>query len=970
MLHPVHRRFSFALLVAVAALASAPAHAQTPTQAELLGSVRSALGDPIQNAVLVLLNDEGESIRSFRGGLDGSFAVRGVGLGVFRLRVEALGFRPQLLTGVVLRPGSTTRLDVVLRSEGSGVDTISAGAGGSGGGTVGRWIDAPELRGLPGEEPSLASWVPLSTLADESLGLTGLPSQFTSLFIDGLPFRPVRPLGLRTIERGLGLAGARTVEAAEVAGAPSTLSLPFGAGGAISVHSVRGTGPGLGVDVAGSAGSMRMTASEPDDPPSTLSFWGGATASFAPKVDTTSVLIGFDAWQIERPREGLLPSAGGDEEGVGAPYVERRRGLAGFARFDHALSGSGSLWGTGRLAVQPAATDLTAMAWGLADTGERVDLLVGGGFVAPVGRRELIEVRIGLGRSAWTAAASADAELPFEAGAPTFLDAATGLRGGPGFIEAESADRLDFDVGGSVVMERDAHRIHLGVFGGVASHSQDFSRDPWVTSYVGSGGPTGTWTGGFTARRYRGETTASVPRFTAFAEDAWSVAPGVDLRFGASFESEWLPLADSVSLPNPTWFAASGLTVPTLMEQVSSGSGFFDLEWTGADGTRLDLGASYESHEVDPALVLEVLAARDIVVSDGDGGTAWPAVPPLANSPNRQTPYFVYFVEPPTAPATWRLFGTVSGSLSRFDVSLGGVFRRTEGLTRRRDLNRAAVPHGVDRNGRALWAQPWSTGAWLHADPRTLGRFSAFGPVLELDQGGWSEYLGVTARLGYTVPGGTRLIGEYTWSRTEDNVPGIASQGRLAGVPLETLPDENPTEGVSDLDVPHRLSAGLVVPLPIGSGSRLSAVYRFRSGTPFTPGYSAGVDANLDGVVGNDPAFVSEAAAAAHADWSCLDDDRGAFATRNGCRGDAIQTVDLRLDVTLASFSLFVDAFNVLDQERSVIDTGLLRVAAGAGTPTVGPDTALPFQTSDSFGSALRDLSPGRTIRVGVRVNR
>ncbi|MEK9499426.1 carboxypeptidase-like regulatory domain-containing protein [Gemmatimonadota bacterium DH-20] len=949
-----------------ALLAADPSAAQTPTESEFSGTVRSVTGEPIQRAVISLRDLDGQVVRSFEGGLDGNFVLRGLGMGRYDVRVEALGFRPQVVTGVVLRPGAATRLTVVLGQGGAGVDTTRA-AGASAGSAVDRWFDASELAAWPGATPALDSWLPLATTTGEGLGMAGLPGAHTSVFIDGLPFRPVMPFGLRESDRALGIATGRSIAAVQLSPVADGLALRAGAGGRISIHSQRGGQPGSGFDVAGSAGPLRGSEADPADAPGALSLQAGGLASLAPESSPTSVVLGADVWQVERPRAGLLASDG-DVDGVTAPWVEQRRGAAAFARFDRAVDG-GSVWGTARLAVQPGVTDLTGMAWGLADTGERIDLLAGGGLIAPVGRREVLDVRLGVTRSAWSSAAVAGAELPFEAGAPTFLDAATGLRGGPGPIEAESANRLDADLIATMVVDRGAHRLQGGLRAGVGAHAQEFGHGAWVESQVGTGSPAAMWAGSFDARRYRGERTVTVPRFGAFAEDLWTAREGVAVRVGAAFDSEWLPVVDV--RPNSDWFVASGLRPAFFEEQITGVSGYADFEWTGEYGAAR-LGASYESHSFDPSLLIELLNSTDYEVYSGPDAAPWPDVAPGASSPNSIVPGYRHLLEDPVAPSTLRFSGSVSGGGGPARLSVGAVFRRSDGLTRRRDLNRAAVPHGTDRNGRPLWAQPSKVGAWLGADPATAGRFEQFGPVWELDQGGWSEYLGVTGRMTVGAPGGLQVGAEYTWSRTEDNVPGLASQGMRQGVSLEAAAGDDATEGVSDLDRPHRATGLVSFPLPIGTGSRLSAIGRFMSGAPFTPGYAAGVDANLDGVSGNDAAFVADAAAGTHGDWDCLDDDRGAFATRNGCRAADVKTLDLRLELGLpgAGVRLFVDAFNVLDERRGLLDTALLRVDSDAGLPAVDGSTALPFEVNPGFGSDLADRSTGRMLRVGLRVVR
>lgn len=968
MPQPLLRRPLVVISALLGALFSADgAVAQTPTESEFAGTVRTASGEPIQRAVITLHDLDGNAVRSFEGGLDGSFVVRALGMGRYDVRVEALGFRPKVVLGVVLRPGATTRLAVVLGQGGAGVDTTSA-SGGASGFAVERWLDASELTLLPAATPALDSRMSLATAMGEGLGMAGLPGAHTAVFIDGLPFRAVYPLGMRDSERTLAIATTRSVAAVQISPMTDGLSLAGGGGGRISIHSPRGGEPGSAFDVAGSAGPLRSSAGDPDDAPAATSLQVGGLAAITPESGNTSVVLGADVWQIERPRAGLLGSDG-DLEGVTAPYVEQRRGLAAFARFDRAVEG-GSVWGTGRVAVQPGVADLTGMAWGVADTGERVDLLVGGGLIAPVGGQEVLDVRLGVGRSAWSSAAAAGVDLPFATGAPTFTDAATGLRGGPGPVQVESATRLDADLIATLALARGPHQLQVGIRGGVAAHAQDFGTDPWITSRVGAGSPIGAWTGGFETRKYRGETTATVPRFSVVAEDAWTLSSQTRLRVGAAFDSEWLPIVDI--LPNSNWFQASGLRPVSIEEQLTGVSGFADLVWSGSTGTEIRLGASYQSHPFDPALLVEILNSTDYEVYSGTASAPWPAVASGAASPNSIVPGYGYLVEAPASPTSLRLSGGLSHTAQAIELSVGGLFRRSDGLTRSRDLNRTVVPHGVDEHGRALWAQPVKVGAWLGVDGTTASRFEQFGPVWELDQGGWSEYLGVTGRLTWRSTGGLRLGAEYTWSRTEDNVVGLASQGMLQGVSLEGAQGEEVSEGVSDLDRPHRVAALLSVPVPLGSGSSLSATWRFMSGAPFTPGHTAGVDANLDGVEGNTPAYVSDAAASSLGEWSCLESDRGGFATRNGCRYPDVSTLDLRLDIHLSGpgLGLFVDALNVLDARHSVIDTALLEVDAGGDLSALSGATVLPFAVNPGFGSDIGDRSTGRMLRVGLRVVR
>ncbi len=942
------------------------------SEAQVSGTIRTATGAAVPRALVTLLDEAGTPIRTLDGGLNGSFVVRGLGPGIYGLRAEALGFSPKVYTAMRLRPGSSVRLAIVLLPAGGAVDTVAA-AGLSQRASGGRWIDAPEFAGLPRPDPGLGRWAELSTLVGEGLGMEGLPGQFTRLSVDGMPFRPVRPLGERNLDRAGALLTGRTLSALAIVSDPIALGLRPGAGGQLEAFTRRGGAGTASFDAAGAAGGLRSASTDPDGAPGTTSVWAGGAASIVLTPDTAGLAIGADLWQIERPRAGLLPDGTGGIEGVGAPFVEQQRGFSGFARLDRILSAGGTFWGSGRLAIQPASSDLTAMAYGVGDTGERVDLLVGTGVMVPMGRRETLEARLGVTRSAWTAAADAGLDLPFSSGAPTALDATTGLRAGPGPLDMGTASRFDLDAGANVTLTRGAHLIDLGVQGGFASHAQDLGREVRTELLIGSGAPTSSWQGVYDARRFSGEVSATVPRLSAYAEDTWSAGPGLQIEAGVRFDSEWLQVSNV--RPSVNWFQQAGLVAPALVDQVVGAGGFLGLQWQGGTGSQLELRGSYTTDEFDPLLMIEIMTSQEYGVFRGTGTfEAWPAVPAPAASPSAFLPGIAYMMSAPEAPATLRVGGAFQHTTPRgTEFSLAALARRTDGLTRRRDLNRPALARGQDAGGRDLWGQPLKIGAWIGGDPATLGRFAAWGPAWELDQGGWSEYVGVTGRIRHGMPGGVQFSAEYTWSRTEDNVPGIGGRGLLGGLGLEAAAGDDATVGVSDLDRPHRAVATVSLPVPLGEGSYLSGAYRFESGAPFTPGYAAGIDANMDGVRGNDPAFVSTATASSlGGDWSCLRSDAGRFATRNSCRGPDLHTLDLRLSLALSQVgvALFVDALNLLDQEISLLDTGLLRVDPAGAITGSGQNTTLPFTPNEAFGMPLRDLSPGRTLRVGVRIGR
>jgi hypothetical protein len=188
------------------------------------------------------------------------------------------------------------------------------------------------------------------------------------------------------------------------------------------------------------------------------------------------------------------------------------------------------------------------------------------------------------------------------------------------------------------------------------------------------------------------------------------------------------------------------------------------------------------------------------------------------------------------------------------------------------------------------------------------------------------------------------------------------------------------TEGRSDYDIPHRLVGAVSVPIPAGKvRPMLSAVFQYRSGTPFTPGFRDGVDVNGDGSGRNDPAFIDPAVAGASAVIdanACLGGQAGQFAQRNSCRDPAVKSLDLRLAVALppangVELSLLVDAYNVLESNQGVFDHALYLIdrTQTLTTNSVTGVTTIPLVANPHFGQLLSSRSPGRWWRLGLEVS-
>ncbi|MDX1748225.1 MAG: hypothetical protein R3324_20000, partial [Halobacteriales archaeon] len=306
---------------------------------------------------------------------------------------------------------------------------------------------------------------------------------------------------------------------------------------------------------------------------------------------------------------------------------------------------------------------------------------------------------------------------------------------------------------------------------------------------------------------------------------------------------------------------------------------------------------------------------------------------------------------------------------------LEGEVRRTDFLMRRRNLNLPVSAQFTDAYGRSVYGTLSKEGAIVAAMGDDSYRFDGFGDVWALDPDGWSEYRGATVGVEY-ADDAVDLFGSYTFSETTDNRLGAGSGDLDAalspGLPTAADGATPWDEGTSDFDVPHRLTAGLTMR---AGAAELSAVYRFRSGRPFTPSYRAGVDANGDGSLRNDVAHVPAATELGTVldTWSCLEDQVESFAARNSCRGPGSHTLDARIRVRLGAWggrttTLVLDGLNLVEPSGGIVDDALLLVDPAADLTTSDGTVTIPVTVNENFGSVRYSWSRGRMLRVGLKV--
>jgi len=97
-------------LVLALAITVFPARSQNVTST-IVGNVRDSSGASIPGAAVIVTN-EGTGIETkTKTGADGEYTVAGLPFGQYTVRMEATGFRENLVKGITLLPNRTTRQD-------------------------------------------------------------------------------------------------------------------------------------------------------------------------------------------------------------------------------------------------------------------------------------------------------------------------------------------------------------------------------------------------------------------------------------------------------------------------------------------------------------------------------------------------------------------------------------------------------------------------------------------------------------------------------------------------------------------------------------------------------------------------------------------------------------------------------------------------------------------------------------------
>lgn len=982
--------------------------AQSLTGGTIGGIVRGPDGRPLIEASVLLTETASGLTRTASTSYTGRFSITVLPPGEFELFVERFGYRPQRIMGIPVRPGRKVDLVIELEPAPPPVDSVhvvlyraSALAGSRAGESQG--ISPFELHRLPDRSRELGEALRSSTIATPELEIEGLPRSLSGVVVDGVPFTGARHPDLADGSLPGSAFPLSAFDRVELVTNGIDVEWSGFAGGYLAGHTRRGTRE-LEVRTYGTWSGGGLWSSKYFEPGALThnALRGGFLVSGPIIRDTAQFILGVEAWRSEAPfprawepesiAAELVPVAqsvyGVDLQAYRHPRLFRREAISGFGRFDWQIAPEHALAVRTNFSSLPAASYDPGVGRSASPDSrfQGTDLSVAATLASELGERWVQEIRFGLERSEreYLVGEGSSAEDFIGEALPSTRMTVGGLAfGTDGGLPGAIARSVVF---GSQTLQRtsDTHSLKFGLAAQLSKHEHTYGYGRGgefvfggVDEFERREGYFTLLTGAVPAARF------SVPQYAVYAQDTWNSGPGFNVTIGLRYELEQLPRGEIV--PNTDWAERSGLLnnlLPKSRGKWSPRLGFtWDVQEQGSWLLRGGAGIYYD--QVDPAILAELLSHDGSVrVRRGFGVlSGWPELPDTLSAPfvgPRLTLLGPDFEAPRTLRASLGMTRQL-GPLAAFHVS--AVYRRTDFLPRRADINRMPSPVAVDAHGRPVYGTLVQSGSLVAAVPGSNRRFADYDMVSAFNADGHSDYRGVTFEFEHQPAASLGLFARYTFSSTTDNW--LSGRGGGPEAQLSPFPDSlsgrDWTNGRSDFDVPHRFAAGAELRLPILAGASIAGVYRYRSGYPFTPGFRDGVDMNGDGSGRNDPAFVDNAipgTAESVRAWDCLRSQVGRFAERNACRGEPIHSLDARFSLSLMRLGhydteLFVDGLNLIESDFGEVDRALYLVdesQAMASDPFAGT-VAVPLIANPNFGQPLARRTAGRILRLGLKVN-
>lgn len=965
--------------------------AQGITTGVFEGRVTDAFEAPIEQALITLI-DKGTGVS--REGISnalGWFGFSQLAPGEYELLVEKLGYLPVRITNIPVRPGRQLGTVVVLR-EASGsvtaqeVHTFEAGSVSGTQPQFTQWFYRSQLDQLPHPTRELTDLLQLTSNASLFSGIEGLPSHMLGLAADGVIYRSAAssPFALAQTLFPVG-----SFEAAELMTSAVDVERSGFAGPILEGYSRRGTNTwkpaALGQWTASSTGDGLDGGESP------MNVQGAFVVSGPLVTDSAHFLIGGEVRRYDTPFRApwwaaldagaAVASAAEAQEVNLQPFLETGRARTDvfslFTRSDWQLSGRHRLEARGLFGTTPESLPGAEAAF-ITPLGQERKSTAGAlsaALLSQLGRDATNELRLAASthilKSEWGSDIAIGSSLPFT----TITADPISFGGSAG--GATDARRRTLVVTDALAAQAGRHLLKFGAGVEFGSYEETRFFGPQPRALFGGLDEFESMEG-LLIQPVGAQSIAnfSLSQVSAFIQDIWRPAAGVEFLAGLRWENESLP--DGDVRPEPEWIRLTALSNAQLPGSYNKFSPRFALKWDPGNRHRWVFGATAGIYhdEADVGLLASAIA------NDGRGRVrrTWGNIAQWAESlPTDTTGAPRALTIMPAGyrpPVSVRAGAGVTRLLdAHTGLHISANYRETRNLPRLTDLNLLQDPVAQDANGRPIFGTLQQSGALVAAAPLSNRRFAAFDEVLGVNADGRSQYTAVTLMVERIQSGGLNFIASYTYSQTKDNWYGARSTGFGAAVAPQlgaALSDWD--DGVSDFDVPHRVVLAAELGLP--AGVKLAALYRYESGLPFTPEVGVGADINGDGFA-NDPAFIDdqiEGTSELFNEWSCLRTNNGRIAERNSCRSEGMHSLNLRLSAQVLSGSnrlqLYVDGINLLQSDVGIVDRALYHVDPD-GEITIGTNGAVtvPLVVNPQFGKIRHPLSLPRMVRIGAQFN-
>lgn len=453
---------------------------------------------------------------------------------------------------------------------------------------------------------------------------------------------------------------------------------------------------------------------------------------------------------------------------------------------------------------------------------------------------------------------------------------------------------------------------------------------------------------------YDGKVSYDTNNASFYLQDEWRPSNRLTVNFGIRYEYQEQPDSEDVNPKYPD--------VQSIPSDRNNWAPRFGIAWdpdgAGKGVVRAGIGVFYN---VSPslltanALLNNGVRVLDYNVSCTNAAIKCPTYPSLVTgpadllaNPSFQFPAPNIFVVDRNFqnPETTRVSVSYEREVVK-DLSVGvdAIYSRTRFLERVQDANLQVV--GVTADGRPRYGNP-------NNPVRPNANFAAI-QIFKSDADGAYKALIFSVRKRWSS--NFQFNASYALSESKDS----QSNERSVSIASNTTEDSfNPNNdySFSDFDVRHNIVVSGVITVPLGI--RVSPLYRWRSGVPYTA--TNFVDVNGDLV------FNDRANDLVNCDSAGRCDLGPAHVERNGERQQRFQQLDLTISKEFTfgpvGITLYGQGFNITNTSNRGVTGGNLNKVISAGTVS----GVQKYQYNANFG-AFNRVGPPRQFQLGARIS-